>query len=108
MGAAAGLGIGLTLIAYMKPLSDEATTVVITALLALPALVDWATQRLNLRESRNSIRLGTGLLLGLSSSIALTMNIALRALLTVPFVMTTASILLLTNEESHDYRILPF
>ena len=36
-------------------------TTIIAVGLALPAMLDWSTQRLALRESRNALRFGTGL-----------------------------------------------
>jgi len=41
-------------------------TTIIAVGLALPAMVDWSTQRLALRESRNALRFGTGLPAGYS------------------------------------------
>lgn len=35
----------------------------------LPSTIDWATQKTGLRESRNSIRVSTGLLLGVSQGL---------------------------------------
>lgn len=39
--------------------------------LPMPAAVDWLTQSCKLRESRNSIRVGTGLLLGITEALLL-------------------------------------
>ncbi len=41
-------------------------TTIIAIGLALPAMLDWSTQRLALRESRNALRFGTGLPAGFS------------------------------------------
>ncbi|MFX1342920.1 MAG: DUF2085 domain-containing protein [Promethearchaeota archaeon] len=41
-------------------------TTIIAVGLALPAMLDWSTQRLALRESRNALRFGTGLPAGFS------------------------------------------
>ena len=35
----------------------------------LPSTIDWATQKIGLRESRNSIRVSTGFLLGVSQGL---------------------------------------
>jgi len=35
----------------------------------MPSVIDWFTQSSKLRESRNSIRVGTGLLLGISAGL---------------------------------------
>jgi len=39
--------------------------------LPLPSTIDWATQKIGLRESRNSIRVSTGFLLGVSQGLLL-------------------------------------
>lgn len=41
------------------------------SVLPLPAMVDWFTQSCKLRESKNSLRLGTGLLLGIIEGLLL-------------------------------------
>jgi uncharacterized membrane protein len=41
----------------------------LSILLALPLIVDWVTQSWKLRESNNSIRFLTGLLMGISTRI---------------------------------------
>jgi len=38
-------------------------------LFPLPSTIDWATQKIGLRESRNSIRVSTGFLLGVSQGL---------------------------------------
>jgi len=38
------------------------------SVLSIPAIVDWFTQSCKLRESRNLIRVGTGLLLGIAEA----------------------------------------
>lgn len=38
------------------------------SVLPIPVIVDWLTQSGKLRESRNSIRVGTGLLLGIAEA----------------------------------------
>ena len=43
-------------------------TTIIAIGLALPAMLDWSTQRLALRESRNALRFGTGLPAGFTLS----------------------------------------
>jgi uncharacterized membrane protein len=44
------------------------STTLIAIGLALPAMLDWSTQRLALRESRNALRFGTGLPAGFALS----------------------------------------
>ncbi len=48
-------------------LGDLGTTLV-AVLISLPAILDWTTQRLALRESRNGIRFGTALPTGFALS----------------------------------------
>jgi len=45
------------------------------SILALPSIVDWLTQSCKLRESRNTIRISTGYILGISGGLFLLMLI---------------------------------
>lgn len=47
----------------------------LVSILPMPAAVDWLTQSGKLRESRNSLRLGTGLLLGIMEALILLLAI---------------------------------
>lgn len=38
---------------------------ILASLLAVPVMIDWGTQKLGYRESKNSIRFGTGMLVGI-------------------------------------------
>jgi uncharacterized membrane protein len=62
-------------------------------LLALPALIDWGTQKLCLRESTNMIRVLTGFSLGLASRWSLSLDLGLRFLINSMFVSAAAIIM---------------
>ncbi|MDH5791764.1 MAG: DUF2085 domain-containing protein, partial [Candidatus Bathyarchaeota archaeon] len=62
-------------------------------LLALPALIDWGTQKLCLRESTNMIRVLTGFSLGLASCWSLSLDLGLRFLINLMFVSAAALIM---------------
>jgi uncharacterized membrane protein len=63
-------------------------------LLALPALIDWGTQKLCLRESNNMMRVLTGFSLGLASRWSLSLDLGLRFLINLMFVSVAALIML--------------
>ncbi|MFX0134858.1 MAG: DUF2085 domain-containing protein [Candidatus Hodarchaeota archaeon] len=44
---------------------DSTFSLILAVILAIPVMIDWGTQKLGYRESRNSIRFTTGVLLGL-------------------------------------------
>jgi uncharacterized membrane protein len=70
LGIFSGLPICLVLLFY-SPLFHSLGPLWLTLIalgLALPAMIDWSTQRLALRESRNSLRFGTGFPAGFSLS----------------------------------------
>ncbi len=70
IGMFTGFPISILMLLFMPifySLGDFGTTA-IAILLALPALIDWTTQRLALRVSRNAIRFWTALPAGFSLS----------------------------------------
>lgn len=67
------------------------------ALLALPALIDWGTQKLCLRESTNIIRVLTGFSLGLASRWSMSLDLVLRFLINSMFVLVAALIMFLST-----------
>ena len=70
LGMFSGFPIALLLLFFapiVYQLGDLNTTIV-ALLLALPAMLDWTTQRLAWRDSRNAIRFGTALPAGFSLS----------------------------------------
>jgi uncharacterized membrane protein len=62
-------------------------------LLALPAIIDWGTQKLSLRESTNMIRVLTGFSLGLASHWSMSYDPGLRFLISSMFVSVAAIIM---------------
>ncbi len=44
-------------------------SLILATILAIPVTIDWGTQKLGYRESRNSIRFSTGALLGIGTSL---------------------------------------
>ena len=82
------LGLALTLI-----VAPRWGTPLIPWLLALPAFLDWGTQKLGLRESNNKLRLVTGFTLGAASAIAQPMNVYSRASVLFSYAAMSAFIL---------------
>ena len=70
LGMFSGFPIALLLLFFAPVVYHlgDLTTTIVALLLALPAMLDWTTQRLAWRESRNAIRFGTALPAGLSLS----------------------------------------
>ena len=89
------LGLALTLI-----VAPKWGTPLIPWLLALPAFLDWGTQKLGLRESNNKLRLVTGFTLGAASAIAQPMNVYSRASVLFSYAAMSAFIL-------HSSRLSP-
>lgn len=63
------------------------------SLLTLPALIDWGTQKLSLRESTNIIRVLTGFSLGLASRWSMSLDLGVRYLINTIFL--SAAILIM-------------
>jgi len=104
-GSIIGLVVGFPLISLLsKAKTFENYFVFIAALLTLPAFIDWTTQKLGLRESHNINRLVTGVLLGLASALALTMDIPTRVFLTAPFLVSLGVVAFISrNSERKNY-----
>ena len=66
----------------------------LSILFALPLIIDWVTQSWKLRESNNSIRLLTGLLMGISTGIFSFNNIDMELKKTL-FVLIALIVLIL-------------
>jgi len=92
-----GTMLGLALTLLMAP---RWGTPLIPWLLALPAFLDWGTQKLGLRESNNKLRLVTGFTLGAASAIAQPMNVYSRASVFISYAAMSAFIL-------HSSRLSP-
>jgi uncharacterized membrane protein len=92
-----GTMLGLALTLLMAP---RCGTPLIPWLLALPAFLDWGTQKLGLRESNNLLRLVTGYLLGAASAIAQPMSVYSRASVLFSYAAMSAFIL-------HSSRLSP-
>ncbi len=92
-----GTMLGLALTLLMAP---RWGTPLIPWLLALPAFLDWGTQKLGLRESNNKLRLVTGFTLGAASAIAQPMNVYSRASIIFSYATMSAFIL-------HSSRLSP-
>ena len=73
---------------------SASTSPYLMSLLALPALIDWGTQKLCLRESTNIMRVLTGFSLGLASSWSMGLDLGLRFLINSIFVSAVALITL--------------
>ena len=65
----------------------------IIILLALPALIDWGTQKLCLRESTNIMRVMTGFSLGLASRWSMSLDFGVRYLINVMFISAATLIM---------------
>jgi uncharacterized membrane protein len=65
----------------------------IIILLALPALVDWGTQKLCLRESTNIMRVMTGFSLGFASRWSMSLDFGVRYLINVMFISAAVLIM---------------
>jgi len=97
-GSTIGLAIGLPLVLLLlTSVQFENYAPALTAFLAIPAFIDWSTQRLGIRESQNAIRLVTGMLLGFSSALAISNNILTRLLLVTPFLAGMGLVELVTR-----------
>jgi len=77
-GSYLGIMTGFFSLYLFKHALNEVQLVFLICLLALPALLDWSTQKLDLRESANEIRVATGFLLGLGSVLIMSVNMLFR------------------------------
>jgi len=75
-------------------IGSASTSPYLISLLALPALIDWGTQKLCLRESTNIMRVLTGFSLGLSSCWSMGLDLGLRFLINSIFVSAAVLITL--------------
>ena len=69
-------------------------SILFSALLGLPALVDWSTQKLCIRESCNLIRILTGFLLGVGISTSIHFSLLIRIVVVVSFLTFMAIVYL--------------
>jgi len=100
-GGLLGFIVGMLFIKIVEPFLSEIQTMLLASFTAIPALLDWSTQKLKLRESTNIIRVMTGFLLGLGSIMAmLTVNILLRMIVTSVFLLIFVGVTALAKEEN--------
>ncbi len=98
-GSYLGIVMGFFSPCLFKLALNEVQLFFLVCLLALPALLDWSTQKLDLRESTNEIRIATGFLLGLGSMLAISVNMLFRGVAIV--VLLSIFIVLQKKRMSH-------
>jgi uncharacterized membrane protein len=85
-----GTVLGLTLTLLLAPRWNN---LMIPWLLALPAFLDWGTQKLGLRESNNKLRLVSGFILGAASALVQPMNVISKVSVLTSYAAMSAFIL---------------
>jgi uncharacterized membrane protein len=87
-GSYLGIMTGFFSLYLFKSALNEVQLVFLICLLASPALLDWFTQKLDLRESTNKIRVATGFLLGLGSALTMLVNMLFRGVAVVTILLS--------------------